>query len=516
MRTTRIITRSRAIILAHAIAVGAWACSGNMELTEPRDPDPVDEAPVDMAAQTTPDEGPAADQGAPDMPEDGGSEEMGGEADMMPDAPADEDMMDPVDPVDPAECVNFPGTAWCEAYAENLAKIKASSFRSRVEDTSPFRDTPQDELVIDDLLGPRSDYVDLDITGGDAERSFPTDNGVGNFRVACEFSHFAYDDPFMHPGQPGKSYLQMFFGNTDVNAYSTYESLRNTGGASCNGHELNRSGYWVPAMFDGDGNVRVPDRVVIYYKGYGRANGAAVAFPEQAAIVSKRVHVMPANQGGAPNEVAYKCSDQFSANNGDKQDVLSDLNCDTEGNPVWRKTVLEVVVKFPQCYVGNAPADFENSFTLPRGNWFGSNCEDLGYETLPNIEYFVNYALEDGETTDDWFLASDVSPDTFAVAPDHGGSINGKWWGAWRKEVNQEWVDECVNYQSDGVRAGCGFGYLSDAGPDGENPRPGRALKIRHQYTGPIKVPAATVFEELCTSDRTITTDAEAAWCNPD
>lgn len=409
-------------------------------------------------------------------------------------------------------CSYFPGSSWCQDYATNLARIQGSSVRSKVEDGSIYRDVPQDDLIVANLLGPRSEY--LDAPGGNPERAFPTDNGVGNFRIGCEFSHFAYDDPFMHPGKPGASYLQMFFGNTDVNAYSTYESLRNRGGSTCNGHELNRSGYWVPAMFDGDGYVRVPERVVIYYKGYGDSNGRSIAFPEKSAIVSRRVHTIESNQGGSPNQAAYKCSDQFSAN-ANQSDVLQGFNCDAIGNPVWKRTVLEVVIKFPQCWAGDNPDDFENSYSLPKSNWFGSDCEDMGYENLPNIEYFVNYPLEDGETVDDWFLASDVSPDTLQLSGTRGDSVNGKWWGAWRKDVNQDWVDNCVNHQANGERAGCGFGYLSNGGPDGQNPRPGPALKYREQYTGPIKVPVEQVFSQLCDTDRALTSDASAAWCNP-
>jgi hypothetical protein len=37
-------------------------------------------------------------------------------------------------------------------------------------------------------------------------------------RTACQFSHMAFDDPIVYPGQPGKSHLHVFFGNTGTNA----------------------------------------------------------------------------------------------------------------------------------------------------------------------------------------------------------------------------------------------------------------------------------------------------------
>lgn len=65
----------------------------------------------------------------------------------------------------------------------------------------------------------------------------------GQFRTFCQFSHLSYDDPIIFPGQPGKSHLHMFFGNTDTNANSTIKSIINTGGSTCDGGPLNRTSY---------------------------------------------------------------------------------------------------------------------------------------------------------------------------------------------------------------------------------------------------------------------------------
>ena len=152
-------------------------------------------------------------------------------------------------------------------YNSNLALIRSQSVRNRNHDGSPFRSTPQaalDTSSSSPLLGSRSAY--LGNPNGNPEQAFPVSAG-GQFRISCEFSHFAYDDPLVAPNDPGAAHLHMFFGNTDVNAYSTFSSLRDTGSSTCNGQELNRTGYWVPAMIDGDGNARIPERIVVYYKG---------------------------------------------------------------------------------------------------------------------------------------------------------------------------------------------------------------------------------------------------------
>ncbi|MDH4364756.1 MAG: DUF1996 domain-containing protein, partial [Acidimicrobiia bacterium] len=108
-------------------------------------------------------------------------------------------------------------------------------------------------------------------------------NGEGQFRTNCEYSHFNYDDPIVFPGQPGKSHLHMFIGNTTADAYTTMDSLLNSGGSTCDGFELNRSAYWMPALMDGKGHVVVPRAITIYYK--TKKPDTAVALPQGLKMV---------------------------------------------------------------------------------------------------------------------------------------------------------------------------------------------------------------------------------------
>ena len=67
-----------------------------------------------------------------------------------------------------------------------------------------------------------------------------------NFVSVCRFSHRNQDDVIIYPGQPGKSHLHQFFGNTGTNANSNYQSLRTTGGSTCTrseGTSPQRSAY---------------------------------------------------------------------------------------------------------------------------------------------------------------------------------------------------------------------------------------------------------------------------------
>jgi hypothetical protein len=410
-----------------------------------------------------------------------------------------------------------PAAAASLDYQSNLAMLQGASVRNANHDGSAYINTPSDQLMLSNHYGPRSEY--LNNPGQNPEQAFPVPAG-GQFRAACEFSHFAYDDPLVYPGKPGASHLHMFFGNTHVNAFSTYDTLINSGSSTCNGQELNRTGYWVPALFDGNGNVRIPERVVVYYKGEGLARGNSIPYPAGAAMITtKNYNTAPANEGGGTGKYTFVCSDNFSSPSAQGGQTMP--ACDgnhyknlygVDSNP---HMVLEMNIKFPQCWNGKDPGNPDN-FSAPPSFWYGSQCSGEFNQTLPNLEYFVNYKVDLGENTSNWYLSSDVDATTFGAAKATGGStIHGDWWGGWNAEVNQMWIDNCVNY-ADGAPSGCGFGYLTNGGGNNAAPADGPALKVRPQYTGPNKVSAQTLFEELCpTNSRTYSKPEDAAYCAP-
>lgn len=396
-------------------------------------------------------------------------------------------------------------------YEENLALIKASPVRNSNHDNSTFRNTASRDLVTIDHFGPRIDYVrSRNLGHHSSERDFPFPQG-GQFRTTCEFSHFSYDDPLIFPGKPGAAPLRVYFGNTDVNAFSTHDSLINSGSSTCNGQELNRTAYWVPAMFDADGNVRIPERVQIYYKGEGLTRGRAKAYPDGAAMIALTdPHKLPASRGGAPGKFSFTCTDQFSGAKSPASNTIPNCDGNRFGNRFF--AVLEMDVKFPQCWNGQDPTDW-NNFFLPRSSgWYRSDCQ--GGTNLPNMEYQIAYRIERGENTRGWYLASDVDPRTFQRSGAPGNTIRGYWWGGWHKQINQMWVDNCTNFRNN-QPSGCGNGYLTNGGPDGNSPRPGQALKLRPNFDGPVKVPARTLYQNLCRSDRPVGRGEDAAHCVP-
>ncbi|MEL6825519.1 MAG: DUF1996 domain-containing protein [Pseudomonadota bacterium] len=95
-----------------------------------------------------------------------------------------------------------------------------------------------------------------------------TRDAHGN-RIYCVISHFSYDDPIIFPDGPGLAHLHMFWGNTATDAFTTSQSILNSGSGSCEGGVDYRVGAWIPAVFNARDEVVVPEETFIYYKTFG-------------------------------------------------------------------------------------------------------------------------------------------------------------------------------------------------------------------------------------------------------
>ncbi len=88
------------------------------------------------------------------------------------------------------------------------------------------------------------------------------------FRFFCVPSHYSYHDPVVYPGQEGAAHLHMFFGNTEVDAHSTGDEIIKSGRTTCDGGITNRSAYWIPALYNENGEVVLPSLINNYYKSW--------------------------------------------------------------------------------------------------------------------------------------------------------------------------------------------------------------------------------------------------------
>jgi hypothetical protein len=255
-----------------------------------------------------------------------------------------------------------------------------------------------------------------------AERPDNGPHADGTFRMACNYSHFAYDDPIVKPGQPGASHLHMFFGNTAVNANTTADSLMNSGGGSCQGFELNRSGYWTPAVLDGRGNVVVPDKIVLYYK-------------------SKYEHEIQPMPAGLKMVVGNTDSESFEA------DQYLGWSCGSSGFSYNRSNripnncgndPINFYVVFPECWDGK---NLDSSDHLSHmASWVDpvDPCPASHPVRLPQITILAYFPPGD---TSGWHLSSDRSGG-FNTGP--GATLHADWFGGWNEDALNTWINGCM------------------------------------------------------------------------
>jgi len=325
--------------------------------------------------------------------------------------------------------------------AENIAMIYANSTRNTVYDNNPFRDVPASDISLSDLTEQGDTY----------NQPLQDASTSGFFRTKCEMSHFAYDDPIVYPNQPGRAHLHMFFGNTEANAYSSFDSLLNNGTSSCNGEDLNRTAYWVPAMLDSQGDALIPEQIMVYYKNINfRLNGANELnspFPDNLRMVSgKGASTSPQTASTSYRNVqpivSFTCGPPFTDTSRERRQALIP---DCYGNTNW----LEMQVVFPNCVredAGQYRAD-QSHTSFPIEGYFGAECPASHPIDVPSIVYRIFYDPQNyGGSLTNLRLSSDVKMDRILPG---GTTSHGDWFGAWHPDAMDMWVENCNNKQVD-------------------------------------------------------------------
>jgi len=282
--------------------------------------------------------------------------------------------------------------------------------RNKQAKFSQFADVPSDQL----------DFGALTMATDRA------DNGPqsveGQFRVLCEYSHISYDDPIVFPGQPGRSHLHMFFGNTNTNAFTTTESLVNSGGGTCNGFELNRSAYWFPAMLKGEEAVIAPHSIVVYYK--TKNPGNAVALPQGLKLVA-----------GNPRAETFQPSPALHWScgpSGAEYNITNRIpDCGTD--------FVNAVLQFANCWDGvNLDSPDHASHVAYALDDLGT-CPASHPKPIPQISILLYW--QGTGSVDGWHLSSD-NYNGFNAAP--GSTLHADWFGGWNEQAMQTWMNGCI------------------------------------------------------------------------
>lgn len=231
------------------------------------------------------------------------------------------------------------------------------------------------------------------------------------FVVECGFSHAAQDDPIVFPGQPGRSHLHVFFGNTHVDAATTAAEL--VGGTTTCDQQLDTAAYWAPALLRGD-LVLTPVKSTAYYRpGLGVDPASVQPFPPGLLMVAGNAgttHAQPVSI------VAWTCGTGIAR--------------DVTPPPCPEGRDLRLVVTFPDCWDG-AHLDSPDHHAHVAYSSHG-RCPE-GYPVpVPQLQFSVEYPVT-GDPTG-LLLASG------GLLTGHADFMNG-----WNQAKLEQEVDLCLH-----------------------------------------------------------------------
>ena len=324
----------------------------------------------------------------------------------------------------------------------------------------PPTTTPTDTVSPNGLAGEADIADNFDVTQwlepGEAPHASP--DTVGAFRFTCLSGQLLKDDPIVYPGQPGKSHLHQFFGNTAANASSNYQSLRTTGGSTCTrstGESPQRTAYWMPAMMDGAGNAVKPDWMNTYYKQLPASNpNCAVTL--DASVIGKCVPMpngirfilgynMATGTGGPADAnsrdwwaMGFDCTDHVTGNTsytGVQHSIAAILATGKCPAGAW----LRVFVAFPQCWDGKNldSADHRSHIVMPPQ----SICPGDHPYKIPEVAVSAFFTVDDNFFAGKWHLSSDeMMPGTVP-----GSTLHMDYWEAWSPVMKNLWQTNCID-----------------------------------------------------------------------
>jgi hypothetical protein len=238
----------------------------------------------------------------------------------------------------------------------------------------------------------------------------------GEFVARCPTSHILFDDPIVFPNEPGRSHLHLFFGATDVNA-STVDTCDLFESDTTCSPKADITSYWMPALFDPNGNVIPIKRATFYYQ---------TRFLEDTSNIQPLPNGLKIIAGDAK---ATGPVEPRVAHWGCQGEGVSDHNivqC-APGNPN-----LEAYIRFPECWDGvnlDSP-DHKSHMSYA----VSGSCPDSHPVPVPLIEFKILYDTRGGPG--------------FSIASGPGYTLHADVFVAWQPG-EQEWrVINCLRQQT--------------------------------------------------------------------
>lgn len=280
------------------------------------------------------------------------------------------------------------------------------------------------------------------------------DQYEGAFRFTCGGNGtLAYNDPLVHPGQPGKSHLHQFWGNKDIDASSTPLSLMQSADTDCNEtpYSLNRSGYWMPSMINDQGEAIQPDLVSVYYK--RKTSTSPFCDPNSGQFIGKCI--------GLPNQIRFLFG--WDANNplakvegaswyctkGDGKhyanlDDVFNSGC-TAGAQIIANTIAQ------NCWDGEHldVADHRSHMAYASyGSWGYLRCPSSHPFYIPQEENKATWTVSAdmiGTRSDgSYYSRVRLSSDAMLPGAKPGATLHADYMEAWVSEVKDVWLANCI------------------------------------------------------------------------
>lgn len=401
---------------------------------------------------------------------------------------------------------------------------------------------------------PRASHSGLDGTGpGDSADS------IGAFRFGCNHAGFGLTDPIVYPNMQAP-HLHEFYGNSGIHAARdqdswTSEDFRTRGGSTCDNEgskgriALNRSGYWIPGMLDGEGNAIKARGITIYYKGEPNPDlnytgeisppGAAAALCGTSSPTATCANIprhlrmtfgwksstgtLGPTDGSAFAGFHLSC---FGASPGpdagaeisDRWATLAEAMA-SDQCPIGSQLHVEMI--FPNCWDAqhiDSPDHRSHVAYMQSGQCPATHPVAITGISI-QVFYTVDQAFRDGK----WRLSSDEMAGTCtgtavtlgSSSTTVGCTYHGDYWEGWSPTIREKWYNQCIlahNTCSNDFGDGTGMkhddaGYVGDTNgssggnyqrPDEKEPLTnygmGRDYTANGTYTVRIRAPRDGVW----------------------
>lgn len=309
--------------------------------------------------------------------------------------------------------------------------------------------------------------------GSDGRTSTGGGDPSGQFRIGCALSHLSFDDPIVWPGEPGRTHLHAFYGNTSTSSASDVANMATVGNSTCAGGVFNRSGYWTPPFVyhrpghPRHGEVLAAPESNFYYKTAisGTSAPTEVLTTTWPLPGHRMIAGNPNNTGAVPSITGrFDCAGPGGTTPFDHIPTTAEATALGAGGC----DEIIVLIHFPECWNGvdlDEPVTHAGHMASPD---FFNGCTDPAFPVLfPTVSFNLHYPIANLADLDYYRLASDAPAISGYPA---GHSLHGDWLNGWRevpmvdgKSVTTTILEKCVRGGFD-----CHNHYLGN--PDSANP----------------------------------------------